>query len=188
MKNDLHQKSSNKVSKFTAAILAVGIALAPMVEAKAGSKKSEAQPTDVIAHIELSGGPTTQILLVKKGSKRFLLLGLSSSAKVAVVDITDSSKPLILDTTGLVSGKPADELQLLSGTLSVFDKSEAGSKVAASVEPAEIQRFPGVTSFVTDKARRLIYAANGEGLWIVKTKQKQMFDDNQSAVDAYSGS
>jgi hypothetical protein len=188
MKNSANQKSCKGVSKFTAAILAVGITLAPVVDANAGSEKPDGKPTDVVAHVELSGGPATRMLLVKKGSKRFLLVWLSSSAGVAVLDVTDSSRPRALDATVGASGTPVNEIEILAVTLSVFGKSEAESTVTVSAEPAEIQRFPGVTTFVTDKARRLIYAANTEGLWIVKTKQKQKFDDFQDSVpDLNSG-
>ena len=39
-----------------------------------------------------------------------------------------------------------------------------------------------MTAFVKDKARGLLYVTNGDGLWIIKTKQQV---DTEAAYDNY---
>ena len=47
-----------------------------------------------------------------------------------------------------------------------------------------MRSFSGVTASMKDKARGLIYVTNGDGLWIIKTKQKA---GEEAIVDNYGG-
>ena len=96
MKNKSVGKTVTRSSKLVAAFLAVGIALLPAADARAGSSKPKV--TDVVAHTMIPGGAATRMLLVKAGAKRFLLLGFSSRAGVEVLDVTDTSQPRALAT------------------------------------------------------------------------------------------
>jgi hypothetical protein len=58
----------------------------------------------------------------------------------------------------------------VADTLTLFGTLDAGT--ASGSSPKEIRSLSGVTASMTDKARGLIYATNGDGLWIVKTKQR----------------
>lgn len=172
--------------KLSATFLALGILFSPAAEAGGASKKPKA--TDVVAHTVIPGGPVTRMLLVKGGGKRFLLLGFSSPASVEVLDVTDSSQPQALDVRSGGSSTSAKYIELVAETLSAFGEASAGSSGTTGAEPEEIQRFSGVKAFVVDKERQLIYVTNDEGLWIVKTKRKQRFDDDEAkAAEFYGG-
>jgi hypothetical protein len=176
MKFVLNSVARNPLSKIlrrmALAIVAIGIAAASTLHAKPNSSKLAAKPENLVAHLELSGGPVTRMLLIKNKGKQYLLLGLDSSSSVALFDV---SKPNQAHTMDIAAGAaPATELKIVAGTLTLFGTSNAAA--AASSEPREIRVLPGVTAFLKDKTHGLIYATNGDGLWIVKTPQRADFD------------
>lgn len=182
MKENASSKWSKGFSWGAPVILAFGIAAAPAVHAKPNSKKTAGKPANVVAHVELSGSPVTRMLLVEKDRNKYLLLGLDSPSGVALVDVSDPGQPRALDTAAGAAGAPSAELKVVAGTLALFGTSEAGA--AASADLREIRSLSGVTAFVEDKAQGLIYATNGDGLWIVKTNQRA---DADAAPDYYGG-
>ncbi len=180
MRKNVNSKGSQGLRRAAIAIVAMGIAAVPAVHAKPNSKSAAGNPANVVAHVELSGGPATRMLLVKKNGKEYLLLGLDSSSHVAILDVSEPSQPRTVDTVAGVAGAPATELKVIADTLTLFGTSDAES--AASAGPKEIRSLSGVTVFVKDKAHGLIYVTNGDGLWILKTKQKA---DADAAPDFY---
>jgi hypothetical protein len=182
MKENISAKLSKGLRRAAFAIVAIAIAAAPSVHAKPNSNKMANKPENVVAHVELSGGPVTRMLLVKKGRREYLLLGLGSPSGVAVLDVTKPSQPLTIDAAAGVTGGRANELNVVTDTLTLFGTSNAQS--AASSEPSEIRNLAGVTAFLKDKTHGLIYATNGDGLWIVKTPQRA---DADAEHDYYAG-
>jgi hypothetical protein len=174
MTKTVNSKWSQGFRRAAIAIIALGIAGAPAVHAKPNSKNTAGNPANVVAHVELSDGPAIRMLLVKKNGKEYLVLGLDSSSHVSILDVSEPSKPRTLDTLAGAAGVPATELIVLADTLTLFGTSAAES--AASAGPKELRSLSGVTAFVKDKAHGLIYVTNGDGLWIVKTKQKALAD------------
>jgi hypothetical protein len=174
MKVNAGNNLSTNLRRAAIAIVAIGIAAAPAVYAKPKPKATADSPANLVAHIDVSGGPTTRMLLVKKDKKQYLLLGLDSSSRVAIFDVSEPDQPRSVDTSAGVAGKPTAELTVLADTLALFGASEVESP--ASAEPKEIRNLSGVTAFVKDKAHGLIYVTNGGGLWIVKTKARAAAD------------
>ncbi len=170
MRININSKRSQGIRRAAIAIVVAGIATAPAVQAKASSKTTTGTPANVVAHVELSGGPTTRMLLVRKNGKEYLLLGLDHSSHVAVLDVSEPSQPRTVETVAGAAGAPATELKVIADTLTLFGTSDAES--AASAGPKEIHSLSGVTAFVKDKAHGLIYVTNGDGLWILKTKER----------------
>jgi hypothetical protein len=170
MTKTVNSKWSQGFRRAAIAIIAMGIAGAPVVHAKPNSKNTAGNPANVLAHVELSDGPAIRMLLVKKNSKEYLVLGLDSSSNVAILDVSEPSKPRTVGTVGGAAGVPATELIVVADTLTLFGTSSAES--AASAGPKEIRSLSGVTAFVKDRAHGLIYATNGDGLWILKTKER----------------
>jgi hypothetical protein len=109
------------------------------------------------------------MLLVKKSSKKYLLLGLDSSPQVAILDVSEPSQPRTVATAARAAGASAVELKIVADTLAFFGTSDAESAVSSG--PKELRSLSGVTAFVQDKAHGLIYATNADGLWIVKTRR-----------------
>jgi len=176
---------SNNLSKgfyrTAIAVAAIGIALAgPVVNAKPNPNKGEDKPANVVAHVQLSGGPVTRMLLVKKEGKEYLLVGLDSPASVAVFDVSNPDRPRSIDTTAGTAGAPSAEVKVVADTLTLFGSSDAGT--TSSANSKDMRSFSGVTASMKDKARGLIYLTNGDGLWIVKTKQRV---EEDAIVDNY---
>ena len=169
MRKNVTGRCSEALRCAAIAIVATGIAATPSDHAKSNSKTTAGISANVVAHVELSGGPATRMLLVKKNGKEYLLLGLDSSSHVAIVDVSEPSQPRTMTVAG-ASGATATELKVVAETLRLFATSEAES--AASAGPKEIRNLSGVTAYVKDKAHGLIYVTNGDGLWILKTKEQ----------------
>jgi hypothetical protein len=174
MKENAGSNLSKNIRRAAMAIVAAGIVAAPAVYAKPKPKTVTSTPANVVAHVELAGSPADRMLLVKKDKKQYLLLGLDSSSRVAVFDVTQPAEPRTVDAPAEATGKSAVELKVVDDTLALFGSS--GAETPASVEPKEIRDLSGVTAFVKDKAHGLIYVTNGEGLWIVKTKERAAAD------------
>jgi hypothetical protein len=181
MKENPNSKFSKGLHRAAIAIVAIGLAAAPTIHAKPNSLKTADKPANVVAHVELTGGPATRMLLVKKNSKEYLLLGFDSSSSVALLDVSDPGQPRTIDMATGAGGAPATELKIVTDTLTLFGTSEA--ETAASSDPKEIRSLSGVTAFVKDKAHGLIYVTNGDGLWIVKTKQRATADEDHADTD-----
>jgi len=182
MKTNTKHAFSNWMCRAAIAIVAIGIAVAPAVSAKPKPKKTAAEPVNVVAHLELSGSSATQMLLVKKDGRQYLLIALDSPSRVVVLDVSDPGGPHTMQAAAGTSGASAAELKIVSDTLTLFGTSEA--EASPSSQPKEIRGLPGVTVFTRDKVRDLIYFTNGDGLWIVKTRQRA---DADAAFDNYSG-
>jgi hypothetical protein len=170
MKENANSKFSKVLCRVAIAIGAIGIAAAPVVHAKPNSNKAADKPANVVAHVQLSGGPTTRMLLVRKNGKEYLLLGLDSSSHVAVLDVTQPSQARTVETVAGATGAPTTELKVIADTLTLFGTS--GAESAGSASPKEIRSLSGVTAFLKDKARGLVYVTNGDGLWILKTRER----------------
>jgi hypothetical protein len=173
-KSIMNENPSSKLSKgfcrAVIAMVAIGIAAVPGVNAKPKSKTVDGNPANVVAHVVLSSSPVTRMLLVKKNGKEFLLLGLDSATRVAILDVSEPKQPRTIDAAAGAAGAPATEVKLIADTLTLFGTSDA--EVTEAFRPKEIRSISGVTAFMKDKAHGLIYVTNGDGLWIVKTKQK----------------
>jgi hypothetical protein len=177
---------SSKLSGFCGAaiaMLAIGITAAgPALYAKPNSNKAPDKPANVVAHVQLSGGPVTQMLLVRKNGREYLVLGPDSPAGITILDVSNPDQPRAISTTSGATGAPSAEVRLVADTLTLFGSSDAGT--ASSANSKEMRSFSGVTASLKDKARGLIYVTNGDGLWIVKTKQKI---EDEAIVDNYGG-
>jgi len=179
MKENTLTKFSKDLLRAALTIVTIGILAVPSVHAKSNSNKTSAQPENVVSHVEISGGPVTRMLLVKNKGKEYLLVGLSSSSGVALLDVTKPGEAHTIDLAAGAVGAPVTELKVVADTLTLFGTSDAQS--SASSEPKEIRALSGVTVFLKDKTHGLIYATNGDGLWIVKTPQRA--DADESYVD-----
>ena len=167
---------------ITLAIAAAAITATPAVQAAGNSSKNTDAPANVVSHVAITGGNVTRMLLVKRNGKEYLVLGLDSSAQVAMMDVSDPRRPRDLDSAAPAPGKPATELNIVADTLNIF--GESGAATPASADPKELRNLSGVTAFLVDNAHDLIYAATNNGLWIVKTRRQA----NEDARPDYYGS
>lgn len=182
MKGNAGNSLSKGFYRAAFAVAAIGIALAGPVHAKPNSNKGEDKPANVVAHVQLSGGSATRMLLVKKDGKEYLLVGLNSPATVAVFDVSNPDRPRTIDTTSGATAAPSPEVKVIAETLTLFGSLDEGT--ASRSDSKEIRSISGVTASMKDRARGLVYVTNGDGLWIVKTKQRV---EEDAIVDNYGG-
>ena len=165
--------------------VALFIAAASAVYAKANANDSADNPVRVVAHIQLSGGSVTRMLLVKEAGKQYLLLGLDSSSNVAIVDVSKPARARVIETSAGAMRAPAAETKLVAGALTEFRTLEAEHAISSGSK--EIDGFSGVTSSIKGE-HGLIYLANSDGLWIVKaTKQRSESEFNADPDANYDG-
>ena len=124
MRKNVTGRCSEALRCAAIAIVATGIAATPSDHAKSNSKTTAGISANVVAHVELSGGPATRILLVKKNGKEYLLLGLDSSPQLAIVEVSQSSQPRTVDTVAGATGAAANERKVVAETLRLFATSE----------------------------------------------------------------
>jgi hypothetical protein len=175
MQEIMNRNTSQSLRRFTTktalaiTLIASAVAAPPAANAAPNPHNNTDAPANVVSHVVLSGGPVTRMLLLKKNGKEYLVLGLDSSAHAVAVDVSEPSQPRTLDAFAATAGAPTTELKVVADTLTLFGTPEAP---ATSAGPKEIRSIPGVTAFLKDKVHGLIYATNGAGLWIVKTKRQ----------------
>ncbi|HXZ18456.1 MAG TPA: hypothetical protein VEG63_00815 [Candidatus Acidoferrales bacterium] len=149
----------------------------------------------VVAHIELPRMHVNGMFVQQRGKKSYLFLHRPVKQAFAVVDVTKPEKPVIVERStlagtseartevspsapmlaitvtpdgnpaaGAAGAKPAGEMAevvLPSETVSLVDLSDPK-------HPKTLKTFKGVTSYVPDDSRKLIFIVNPEGLWVVR--------------------
>lgn len=172
---------------ITLVALAFAIVAAPSAFAKHSPTKSKDKPASVIAHVALPGNPGTEMLLQQRADHEYLYIMRDSRKGFTVVDVTNPSKPDVLERVSWPNGASAGQLQLVGNRLGIAEGSAgmAGKTTAAlhaetvelldlsdPADPKTIQTFDGVTSVLADPGRHIVYLTNGEGLWVVRQNQK----------------
>ena len=152
-----------------------------------GAKSKSGDSADVVAHITLAGNDSVVIAEREVGRKHYLFINQPSQRAVAVVDITNAKKPVIVRAVTYPDG--AQSTGEIFGTNLLLVKAEkakgpgehAPSGVVAFGGPLEAdtpQQFTGLTSFLADEDRGLAYFTNADGLWIVRVKPVPRQDAN----------
>jgi hypothetical protein len=172
------------------AALALGSTLAP----SAAAKNKATDRVTVVAHLALPGTSVSQMLLQQRGGRQYLSIQQTSQPGTIVIDVTRADRPDVVSDAAL--GTPSERLEMIGSglALSEIPDSKPGSSrhaltpVAAQTKgangrntesvrvldlsdpknPKTLQAFSGVTSVLADDKRKLIYIANGEGLWILR--------------------
>jgi hypothetical protein len=173
----------------------------PATSAAQYNKSEEAQESvKVIAHIELPGMHVNSMFVQHRDNKDYLYLHRPTKQAFAVVDVTKPNKPVIVERAALPepararvdvnsaepllaisvtpevnaearlastkSGNDASQINLPTETVSLVDLTNPKN-------PKIIKTFKGVTSYLPDDSRKLIYVVNPEGLWVVHHQQSQ---------------
>lgn len=151
----------------------------------------------VVAHIELPGMHVNSMFVQQRDNKHYLYLHRPAKQSFAVVDVTKPERPAIVERATLPepargrmdvnaaepllaiavtpeSNGPAKgagpnagetaQIALPSETVSLVDLSNPK-------QPKTLKTFKGVTSYLPDDSRKLIYIVNPEGLWVIRHKQ-----------------
>jgi hypothetical protein len=153
----------------------------------------------VIAHLPLPGTSVTQMSVQQKGSKQYLYVQQRAKPEPLVIDVTKANQPEVIGEMAMKAD--GEKLDVVGPGLALAETPETsgsgtarhalvpargqgagGSQATESVRvldlsdpknPKTLQTFAGVTSILADDGRKLIYIANGEGLWILKHVEKR---------------
>lgn len=166
-------KIINKIrsSGWFVAIL-VGCFVVPYLSASAGDFYPSYE-AKVVGHIVLSGNPVRRMLLQQAGRREFIYVKQASQPGFTVIDVTKPKTPRV------VSRISQRNLTILSPGLAIAETPARSDDNRTSAEtvrvlnvsdpanPRTIKTFEGVTGIVRDDARKLIYVANRDGIWIL---------------------
>jgi len=150
--------------------------------------KPATQPTRLIAHLVLPGGPPSQMFLREQNGKEYLLIRQISEAGVTVVDVTKPTQPNIVKRTTWSNDTSSGNLEIVGGDLALEETPESTGRALTSANskqtvlvldindatsPRVLESFSGVTSVLNDAVHNLVYITNGDGLWILRHQPDQ---------------
>ena len=182
------------ISLFAALLLVPANAAA---QSRSGTAEEHVK---VVAHMELPGMHVNGMFVQHRDDRDYLYLHRPTRKAFAVVDVTKAQKPVLVERETL--SEPVHtrvEVSAVEPLLAIAvgpednaagrpSKTNSANDPSSTVLPTETVRlldlsdpqhpktlktFTGVTSFLPDDARRLIYIVNQEGLWIVSHRQSR---------------
>jgi hypothetical protein len=171
--------SWNESSARFAFVAALFVALFMLAYTTPAQTPQGHETTKVLGHLPLENIHVNQMFLEKRGDKYFLFLHRPSKEAFALVDVTNPSKPVLInrdEMQGSASIQPPEGNSVVA--ISVVPE---GGQQSASIPSETLQllntanpkdvkvlkTFKGVTAFTPDDGRHLVYLVNSEGLWIV---------------------
>ena len=202
--NIIHKEVAREHICNALALLAFFAAMTPGADAKHRAVSPSEQPATVVAHMPLSGSPTSQMDLHERGGKQYLYISATSNAGVTVVDVTNPAQPNVVERLAWPNEASTGRLQMVSDRLALTEGPGSDSMAAAPppstrtvkvldlsdlANPRTVLSFSGVTSTLADEARNLVYVTNREGLWILRNNQALAAAAKQHACtsdDAYN--
>jgi len=142
--------------------------------------KSRKTPLDdVVAHLSLNGNDAAVIAQRQVQGNHYVFISQPSQKAVIVLDVTNPRKPRVTKTVEVPGG--AQSVGEVFGTNLILVKGEKAegrgeygpTGIVAFGGPEGVdgsQPFTGLTSFLADEDRGLVYFTNADGLWIVRVK------------------
>ncbi len=133
----------------------------------------------VVGHLPLENIEVNQMFLEKRAEKYFLFLHRPNKDAFALVDVTNPSKPVLVNRDEM-KGDAAIQPPEGNSVIAISAVPESAEHPAAIptdtvqllnlANPQDVKvlkTFKGVTAFTPDDGRKLLYLVNSEGLWIV---------------------
>jgi len=179
----------NKIFKL-ASVVTIGIlaAGASGAAARTASSESRKEHVDEVAHLPLDGMHVNQMFVERlDNNKVYLYLQRPTKEALAVVDVTNPDKPVLLSRDALqeTAGSQVQPPAAGSALAIAFIPERSPAYLSPATEPLptqtvqfldmsdpknvkSVRTITGVTSVYADDARKLVYVVNGEGLWIVR--------------------
>jgi hypothetical protein len=179
----------NKIFKL-ASVVTIGIlaAGASGAAARTASSESRKEHVDEVAHLPLDGMHVNQMFVERlDNNKVYLYLQRPTKEALAVVDVTNPDKPVLLSRDALqeTAGSQVQPPAAGSALAIAFIPERSPAYLSPATEPLptqtvqfldmsdpknvkSVRTITGVTSVYADDARKLVYLVNGDGLWIVR--------------------
>jgi len=147
----------------------------------AQKKKPSEEEIKVLANLPLQDMKVNQMFVKEWNHKTYLYLHQPKEDTYALVDVTNSEKPTLVNRDAVKGSAP--EGPVADSPLAITTTKEEGAAKAAAELPTQtvnfvdmsnpkdlktVKTFKGVTSIYSDDVNKLVYLVNGEGLWIVR--------------------
>ena len=150
----------------------------PSLDAK--DKKPKSDPKDsieVVAHLPASSGPVRRFMTTQHYSSQYLYVEHDAGQTVTLIDVTNASNPLMLGELSYPTTGGSESLVAVTGTSALVTNQQASAAAPPQSlrimdfsdpkQPKVAREFTGVTAITRDDARRLIFLANIDGIWIL---------------------
>ncbi len=140
------------------------------------AKSQKTALDDVVAHLSLNGNDAAVIAQRQVQGHHYVFISQPSQKAVIVLDVTNPKKPRVTKNVDYPGG--AQSAGEIFGTNLLLVKGEKAGEygptgIVAFGAPEGVdgsQPFTGLTSFLADEDRGLVYFTNADGLWIVRVK------------------
>jgi hypothetical protein len=179
-----------RATQLTVAAIAVLAFCAAMATTSMAARGQDAngESATIAAHVPLPGPSATQMLLQRQEGKVYLYVEQGRNPNVAVVDVTNPSRPSLIQHVTWPSRLVDSQVQPLGAGLALAESPEGqvtsrGSSsrpqkvdimdMTDPAHPQVLETIDRVTSILPDTARNLIFIANPQGLWIVRHRVGQ---------------
>ena len=154
------------------------------VSPSAAQQKDQKKPGEeiqVLANLPLPDMKVNQMFVKEWNHKTYLYLHQPKEDTYALVDVTNSEKPTLVNRDAIKGTAP--EGPVADSPLAITTTKEEGSAKVAAELPTQtvnfvdmsnpkdlktVKTFKGVTSMYSDDVNKLVYLVNAEGLWIVR--------------------
>ncbi len=180
-------------------LLALSLA-APATTAAQSSAGPVQEHVKVLAHLALPGMHVNEMFVQHRNDRDYLYLHRPTRKAFALIDVTRPNKPVLVERA-MLSEPPHGRVDVDPNNPAIVisvapedhpavapSKAEPDAGTQPAVLPTEtirfldlsdpqhpktLKSFSGVTSFLPDDARKLVYIVNQEGLWIVSHRQSR---------------
>lgn len=177
------------------ALLALLLALAatPGVGAGTTTSKPVELPGRVLAHLPLPTPAGSQMVLERRGEKRYLFIQQAEKLSYIVVEVTQAEFPSFVNrqAPSNANDSAAGQHETAGPDVDVPEAPDAASKtsirssqsvpdtlklldVSDPEHTTTLQTFKNVASMLADGGRGIIYLTNDEGLWVLKHNREQI--------------
>lgn len=133
---------------------------------------------EVIGHLALDGTGVTGVLTAEHWRRNYLYL--NSAGKITVVDVTNASIPKIESEYRYSLQDAHPQIQVVVGNAALLaDVQPVSTNIPRTIsimsfadpaKPTLVRQFTGITGYLIDSHRGLIYIVNNEGVWIINQK------------------
>jgi hypothetical protein len=172
-----------KTQRIALWILAGLVVTAASASAKNKTHKKDAvQPQDsiqVVGHIPPTNHPVTGFVCTQHYSSYYLYAEHEAGKDITLIDVTRTSRPLVLADVPYVGQGASEALVAVAGTAALVS-NEVNDPPPAPAQSLKImdfsdpqhpkvaREFNGVTAVGRDTQRDLVFVANPEGIWILQ--------------------
>lgn len=162
--------------------LSIAVSVAAAKDKKSKPADSQKDQIEVVGHVDLTGGGITNFLVTQHYSSAYLYAERGSGQPVVLLDVTKPDSPAVLGNMAYAANG-TQSLMLVAGTAALAANTPQPAQTSAPLaqtirimdfsdpkNPKVAREFTGVTAIARDDQRRLVFLADGSGIWILRQR------------------